>query len=493
MIFYQINPQYFLEIAISKFHIDKEYNKSFYNLVSECLDQIKETGFDSIWIMPLYERGYPDAVGGGSPYAVKNYSLSARWGTEEELINLIKVAHDKGFKIITEFIPNHMAQSADFISNYPDLVYRDSKGNILFDDGWGDTAKLKHTEPRVQEFIAQNIEHILNYGFDGLRLDMSHYPFYSLNEKNEVLRLNEEFWDKVKAYITIDLSDKYFVGEAYDDRNKNAYGYGDQIQLFKSNIGAYEKKYFDIIQRELKNHTEYSIQNDFYNEYEYQKEASSFYTHSKYSPFLRFTSNHDDAPAIQNFTGTKAYIAALSSLLSIKGEFMMYAGDEYGLAVKPSVTGQTKYDQSGHLSELDGIQFIDQNDQDYIYQNVKKLLSISPKFRNMNMIIPEYLENQGNILVVINYSLDSKEIIITCTNFSQSIDKQWAILNYLYTDATNLRILLKDLILKVIPNSLENGYNLKDLMNDKQLDHRDLNDNFVIALDPLEVQILNIY
>jgi 1,4-alpha-glucan branching enzyme len=93
IVWYEINPNYFEQIALLKGIVSTAKQLSFFELVRRDLVRIQNLGCTGIWLMPLYVRGQEKKKGFGSPYAVKDYQISHLWGTDEELCKLVEEAH----------------------------------------------------------------------------------------------------------------------------------------------------------------------------------------------------------------------------------------------------------------------------------------------------------------------------------------------------------------------------------------------------------------
>jgi glycosidase len=89
------------------------YPKSFYDSnhdgigdlhgIREKLDYLKDLGINLIWICPFYDSPMDD-----NGYDVRNFFDVARvFGTMEDVHHLIKEAHERGIKIILDYVLNH--------------------------------------------------------------------------------------------------------------------------------------------------------------------------------------------------------------------------------------------------------------------------------------------------------------------------------------------------------------------------------------------------
>ena len=89
--------------------------------VTDGLDDIQSLGADIIWLMPIHPIGEKHRKGElGSPYAVKDYyGINPEFGDSQSLKRLIRAIHDKGMKVIIDWVPNHSAWDNHLVSDHP--------------------------------------------------------------------------------------------------------------------------------------------------------------------------------------------------------------------------------------------------------------------------------------------------------------------------------------------------------------------------------------
>lgn len=82
------------------------------------LDYIRDLGFTTIWLNPVLENKMP----GGSyhGYAITDfYQVDPRFGSNEEYIELVDKAHEKGMKVVMDMIFNHCGSSHWWMNDLP--------------------------------------------------------------------------------------------------------------------------------------------------------------------------------------------------------------------------------------------------------------------------------------------------------------------------------------------------------------------------------------
>lgn len=135
------------------------------------LDRISGMDCDILWVMPVYVRGEKDAF--GSPYCIKDFKgVNPRYGTLDDVKTLVKTAHDKGMKVMFDWIANHTAWDHPWVEQYPDRYRQDASGNIVSPSGWSDVAQLDFSNPATREAMEDAMLYwVSEVGIDGYRCD----------------------------------------------------------------------------------------------------------------------------------------------------------------------------------------------------------------------------------------------------------------------------------------------------------------------------------
>lgn len=144
------------------------------------LDYIQSLGCNAIWLSPLFaspsHHGYD---------ATDYYAVEPRFGTNTELIELIGKAHQRGMRIILDFVANHWSnQHPTFqaAQRDPDSEYRawytwrrwpDEYASFFGVKGMPQL-NLKHKP--TSDYLLRCAQHWLQKGVDGYRLDYAPGP-----------------------------------------------------------------------------------------------------------------------------------------------------------------------------------------------------------------------------------------------------------------------------------------------------------------------------
>jgi cyclomaltodextrinase / maltogenic alpha-amylase / neopullulanase len=199
--------------------------------------RIKEGYFDSLgvnmlWISPIVQnpvvayQEFPEPRRWFSGYhgywPVSSTHVDHRFGTDQELIEMVREAHAHGIKIILDYVANHLHEEHPMIKAHPEwkteLYLKDSVLNVRLWDThrigtWFDTfmPSLDYSKPEVVEFQSDSALYwIQHFGLDGFRQDATkHVP--------------TEFWrrltQKLKTqYMLPENKALYQIGETFGSR-----------------------------------------------------------------------------------------------------------------------------------------------------------------------------------------------------------------------------------------------------------------------------------
>ena len=166
---------------------DSEEQDRFYSydeLAEQLVPYVKKMGYTHIELLPLTE--YPlDASWG---YQVSGYfSATSRYGSPEQLMELIERCHRSHIGVILDFVPVH------FVRDFHALHLFDGSSLYEPDDPdhrytqW-DTALFDFTKPHVISFLRSSLDFwISQFHFDGIRYDAVSNLIYRYGKKEDGL------------------------------------------------------------------------------------------------------------------------------------------------------------------------------------------------------------------------------------------------------------------------------------------------------------------
>jgi glycosidase len=144
------------------------------------LQRLKNMGVEILWFMPITPIGIEGRKMNesdlGSYYAVRNYKeVNSEFGTMADWKGLVKHAHAMGFKVITDWVPNHSSPDNPWIKNHPDFYAKDKNGTIIPPNpDWTDTRKLNYESRELRDsMIAAMKFWLTETNIDGFRCDVA--------------------------------------------------------------------------------------------------------------------------------------------------------------------------------------------------------------------------------------------------------------------------------------------------------------------------------
>ena len=270
------------------------------------LDYIIELGANGLLLGPVFEsetHGYD---------TTDHYRIDARLGGDEEFDQLISRSHERGIKVLLDGVFSHVGYRHPLfqqaLADGPD-----SAAARIFDIDWaadggpqprvfeghGGLVRLRHDAPETVVFVTDVMNHWLDRGADGWRLDAA----YSVPP---------EFWAKVLAGVREKHPDTWILGEVI---------HGD-YPAFVSQSGVDSVTQYELwkaIWSSLKDENLYEL--DW-----------SLKRHNKFLETFTpntFIGNHDVTRIASQVDQQKAVVAA-GLLLLLGGIPSIYAGDEQG-------------------------------------------------------------------------------------------------------------------------------------------------------------------
>ena len=169
------------------------------------LPELKESGVDIIWIMPIQKIGVLERKGTlGSYYAITDYcEFNPEFGTRADFEHFLAKAHELGMKVILDWVANHTAPDSEWTKN-EGWHYRDSLGNLMVQYDWTDISKLNYDNHDMRAEMKKAMHWWMDsIGIDGFRCDVA----------GEV---PTDFWNDAMAEIRAKHPDMFTLAEDED-------------------------------------------------------------------------------------------------------------------------------------------------------------------------------------------------------------------------------------------------------------------------------------
>ncbi|MFZ4548929.1 MAG: alpha-amylase family glycosyl hydrolase, partial [Bacteroidales bacterium] len=149
---------------------EKEGLGTYNEFTEKILPRIKKAGYNAVQLMAIQEHPYYGSFG----YHVSSFfAPSSRFGTPEDLKNLISTAHSMGIAVIMDLVHSHTVKNLNeglnlFDGTETQYFHAGSRGEH---PDW-DSKLFDYGKTEVLQFLLSNIKYWLKeFHFDGFRFD----------------------------------------------------------------------------------------------------------------------------------------------------------------------------------------------------------------------------------------------------------------------------------------------------------------------------------
>ncbi|ELR25454.1 acidstable alpha-amylase [Acanthamoeba castellanii str. Neff] len=281
---------------------------SFQGIINH-LDYIIGMGFDAIWISPIVTN----TPGGYHGYWSQDlFGINPHFGTADDLRQLISACHARGVWVMLDVVANHMGGNVPMSQlspfNQSEHYHRcvACPSNCQINDYTPEVQlcklaglpDLNQTNPYVKSQLINWIRTLMDYGFDGLRIDT-------------VPEIEPGFWvDFVSAANT------YAVGEVFSDL---------------SCCATYQKQALPGV---LSYPLFWTLRSVFQQKQSMNQLQSTFFSYQSQFADMdllgTFIDNHDNARFLSGTSDYKLYQNAITYTLMAQGIPIIYYGTEQG-------------------------------------------------------------------------------------------------------------------------------------------------------------------
>ena len=378
------DPLWYKDAVIYQLHVRSFFDQNddgvgdFPGLTSK-LDYIERLGVSAIWLLPFYPSPMRD-----DGYDIADYlGINPAYGTQRDFAAFVRAAHERGLKIITELVVNHTSDQHPWFQAarqaprgspkrelyvWSDTDKRFAETRIIFTDTeqsnwtWDPVADqyywhrffshqpdLNHNNPAVVNAVIRVMQHWLDLGVDGLRLDAIPYLCVRDGTSNENLPETHAVVKRFRRAIDAKYRNRMLLAEAnqWPEDVREYFGDGDECHM-AYHFPLMPRMYMAIAQEDrypiveilqqtpdipptcqwaifLRNHDELTLEmvTDRERDYMYQMYAADPRARVNVGIRRRL------APLMEN---DPAKIQLMNSLLfSMPGSPTVYYGDELGM------------------------------------------------------------------------------------------------------------------------------------------------------------------
>ena len=243
------DPTWFKDAVIYELHVKTFFDSSgdgvgdFPGLIRK-LDYLSDLGVTAVWILPFYPSPLRD-----DGYDIADYNqVNPTLGTLRDVRTLIREAHRRGLRVITELVCNHTSDQHPWFQRarrarrgsvhrdyyvWSDDPARYHEARIIFKDfepsnwTWDAVAgqyywhrffhhqpDLNFDSPQVQREVMHALDFWLEMGIDGLRLDAIPYLFEREGTTCENLPETHQFLKRLRAHVDSRFRNRMLLAEA---------------------------------------------------------------------------------------------------------------------------------------------------------------------------------------------------------------------------------------------------------------------------------------
>ncbi len=229
----------------------------------EKLDYVRDLGVNTLWLLPFYPSPMKD-----DGYDVSDYhNVHPQYGTRNDVRTLVREAHRRGLRVITELVVNHTSDEHPWFqaarrappgsSKRNFYVWSDSdkkyeKTRIIFTDTetsnwtWDPVAKayywhrffshqpdLNFDNPKVLKAVIRVMRFWFDMGVDGFRLDAIPYLIERDGSSNENLPETHALIRQIRAQVDANYRNRLLLAEAnqWPEDVREYFGDGDECHM----------------------------------------------------------------------------------------------------------------------------------------------------------------------------------------------------------------------------------------------------------------------
>ncbi|MBL7842064.1 MAG: DUF3459 domain-containing protein [Cyclobacteriaceae bacterium] len=258
------HPAWIMQGNIYEVNVRQYTPEGTLNAFSKHLDRLKDMGVQTLWFMPLNPISKKDRKGSlGSYYAVSNYNtINPEFGTMADWKNIVKEIHNRGMKVVIDWVPNHTGADHTWITSHPDFYVQDSNGEPAVAFDWADVRQLDYNNTVMQDSMINSMKSWLTTGIDGFRVDVA-------------WNVPAEFWNKCIPQLKAIKDDIFMLAE------------GDKAYLSTSGFNAvYPWPMFKAMIKVAKGERDVAILDSI--------KAVNDTLYARGTIQMYFTSNHDE-------------------------------------------------------------------------------------------------------------------------------------------------------------------------------------------------------
>jgi maltose alpha-D-glucosyltransferase/alpha-amylase len=253
----------FYELRIRSFYDSNGDGVGDLRGLTEKLDYIHDLGVTTIWVLPFYPSPLRD-----DGYDISDYTTVApEYGTLRDFRTLIREAHRRDLKVVTELVVNHTSDQHAWFQRarrapagsperdfyvWNDTPHRYEDARIIFKDyehsnwAWDPVARayywhrfyanqpdLNFDNPAVKKAVLESLDQWMEMGVDGVRLDAVPYLYEREGTSCENLPETHDFLRELRAHVDAKFDNRMLLAEAnqWPEDAVSYFGGGDECHM----------------------------------------------------------------------------------------------------------------------------------------------------------------------------------------------------------------------------------------------------------------------
>ncbi|HEX2962971.1 MAG TPA: maltose alpha-D-glucosyltransferase, partial [Ignavibacteriales bacterium] len=263
-----VDPLWYKDAVIYELHIRSFYDSNSdgigdINGLIEKLNYLESLGVTALWLLPFYPSPLRD-----DGYDIEDfYNLHPDYGTLRDFKRLLKEAHKRGMRIITELVINHTSDEHKWFqkarASKPDSPWRNyyvwsdttdkyTEARVIFKDyetsnwAWDPLARayyfhrfysyqpdLNYDNPKVREEILNIVDYWFEMGVDGILLDGISYLYEREGTSCENLPESHSFLKELRQHVDGKFAGKVLLAgvNQWPDDAAEYFGNGDECNM----------------------------------------------------------------------------------------------------------------------------------------------------------------------------------------------------------------------------------------------------------------------
>ncbi|HJU87994.1 MAG TPA: alpha-amylase family glycosyl hydrolase [Gemmatimonadaceae bacterium] len=249
-------PEWAKTAAIYEVNVRQFTPQGTFTALRAHLPRLDSLGVDILWIMPVQPIGKLNRKGSlGSYYSISDYTaINPEYGTTADFKAFVDDAHQRGMKVILDWVANHTSHDHPWTQNKswyvlnPDGSISNARDNENRPTDWTDVAELNYENRDMRRAMLDEMRWwVDSMGVDGFRADVQ-------------LGVPNDFWIEARRELDKVRPDLFWLAEADSPLSHEAFHmtYGWELHHLLNEVSQGKKptaeldKYFTEDAREFK-------------------------------------------------------------------------------------------------------------------------------------------------------------------------------------------------------------------------------------------------